>query len=57
MLALHPSPRADAEHAGLEGAALDDGIVASLPPDWQAPALSTEELPTSRSEACEEEVV
>ena len=36
---------------------LDDYIVPSLPPDWQPPAFLTEEVPTSESEASEEEEV
>jgi hypothetical protein len=36
---------------------LDDDIVPSLPPDWQPPAFLTEEVPTSESEASEEEEV
>ena len=36
---------------------LDDDIVPSLPSDWQPPAFLTEEVPTSESEASEEEEV
>ena len=36
---------------------LDDDIVPSLPPDWRPPAFLTEEVPTSESEASEEEEV
>ena len=36
---------------------LDDVIVPSLPPDWQPPAFLTEGVPTSESEASEEEEV
>ena len=34
---------------------LDDDIVPSLPPDWQPPLFLTDEVPTSESEASEEE--
>jgi hypothetical protein len=39
----------------VKGRPLDDDIVPSLPPDWQPPAFLTEEVPTSESEASEEE--
>ena len=39
----------------MTGRPQDDDIVPSLPPDWQPPAFLTEEVPTSESEASEEE--
>ena len=35
----------------------DDDLVPSLPLDWQPPTFLTQELPTSESEACEDEEV
>ena len=35
----------------------DDDLVPSLPPDWQPPTFLTQDMPTSDSEACEDEEV
>ena len=35
----------------------DDDLVPSLPPDWQPPTFLTQDMPTSDSEASEDEEV
>ena len=35
----------------------DDDLVPSLPPDWQSPTFLTQDMPTSESEASEDEEV
>ena len=35
----------------------DDDLVPSLPPDWQPPTFLTQDMPTSESEASEDEEV